>query len=707
MTKFSLALLFIFFCSLSHAQTCSSDLGLSTSTCTIPASGITVNSGSIDVASGWAITGNSQAINGVVNIGSALGSSVYIQSANAGGGIEFVGSTLSQGFVNYGTISGFMTGGSDNAKGVYFSNSALINGFTNYGLIQNDWLGSIYIENSSVSGGINNNGTVRGGVYEIYLRNHAYVDSINNSGTLTNSIYTPIEIDSTSRAGVINNLSTGVISGFHAGIESSGTLNTINNQGSISAAGGNYVYGIENGGQIGIINNTGSIVASGVISNYGIYNLAGGSIGMLNNLQGGNAASASTRALTYSGDLPSNYNIIIRSPNHYGQLYTDGTSSTATTFGVYAGGISGIASSNLNKGTYTNVLTGVAASKLTGSTTGNYSGFTWALSEADVSNGTWNLIVTGAYTADTQQSLVNTANALAPIYTLQNSVLANSFAYDCNVFGENDVCVSAGGRNTAVSAANELNNTSALLIAGYRLSPHYRIGAYADQNLSVNNAGSAVSLGNNTPLLGLFGAWNERLDGTGAELKVSAAYGQKNATVTRQAVGTSEAGTGSSQLNSQGAQVLAKYGFGLTNNLIVSPYVGMRYTQNNMGGYTEGYSSAVTAPLTYAALNTNATTALAGVSASFRFIPPAAIFASAGVETDTNTNNGTYSATGIVGLTPISFNASPVKTRATAALGAYYEVAKNQRLGIAGIYRQEPFQAVSTTSVMMTYSVGL
>lgn len=237
--------------------------------------------------------------------------------------------------------------------------------------------------------------------------------------------------------------------------------------------------------------------------------------------------------------------------------------------------------------------------------------------------------------------------------------------------------------------------------------PNYRVGAYADQNLSVNNAGSTVNLGNNTPLLGLFGAWNERLDGTGTEVKVSAAYGQKNATITRQVVGTSEAGSGSSQLNSQGAQVMAKYGFGLADSIIVSPYVGVRYTQNNMGGYTEGASSTVTAPLTYSALNTNATTALAGLGASYKVIPAVTTFASAGVETDTNTSNGTYSATGVTGLTPVNFNPNPVKTRPTAMVGAYYDIVKNQRLGVTGIYRQEAYQAVATTTVMATYTVGL
>ena len=319
-------------------------------------------------------------------------------------------------------------------------------------------------------------------------------------------------------------------------------------------------------------------------------------------------------------------------------------------------------------------------------------------------------VIAGPSTANTQASVANSAQALQGTYALQNSVLANSFSYDCTVFGENNICVSGGGRNTAVSVANGLNNTSALLIAAYRALPSVRIGAYADQNLSVNNGGSTVNLGNNTPLIGLFAAWNERQDGTGSELKVSAAYGQKNTTVNRGVVGTgstaSEAGSGSSQLNSQGFQVLGKHGFSVMQDVVVSPYVGIRYTQNNMGGYTEGTSATVTAPLTYSALNTNATTALAGLGASYRGIPQTNLFASAGVESDTNTANGSYTATGVTGLTPVNFNANPVKTRATATLGASYDVEKNQRLGITGIYRQESYQAVSTTTVMATYTVG-
>jgi len=493
----------------------------------------------------------------------------------------------------------------------------------------------------------------------------------------------------------------------------SGSLDSLvnNSAGEISTSSGNAIL-LHANGLITTLTNFGSISTGGDVATYfGISNT--GSITTLNNAQGaGNAAGP----LTYKGILPANYNIIINSPTIFGRLAVTSPSGLFMSFGIYTG-------STIRNGTYSSVITGVPTSYFpatSGRSSGSYGSVSWALSNNSGGSYIWDLTlsdyvepVTGPSIANTNQSLVNTASALQGTYTLQNSVLANSFSYDCTVFGANDVCVSAGGRNTQVQAANGLNNTSALLIAAYRPHPNYRIGAYADQNLSVSNPGGTVNLGNNTPLIGLFAAWNERLDGTGAEVKVSAAYGQKNTTINRSVVGSgdgaSEAGTGSSKLISQGAQATAKYGFGILDNVIVSPYVGVRYTQNNMGGYTEGTSSSVTAPLTYSALNTNATTALAGVGASYRVIPQVMTFASAGVETDTNTANGTYSATNtsIGTLTPVNFNANPVRTRPTVTVGTYYDIEKNQRLGITGIYRQEAYQAVSTTTVMATYTVGL
>jgi Autotransporter beta-domain len=583
---------------------------------------------------------------------------------------------------NAGTISA-----NSQPQGAIHNDSASITILTNTGTISN----------SSTDSAIYNNGT-------------GSIQSIVNSGVITdtgpnNGIFNSGSIGdiTNQRGGQINGNGSAIFNGFGGQI-----TGTLLNYGTLSGTG----QGINNtqGSSINVITNFGVIQGT---FGPGIHNETGNIIQTLNNAQGGNNLTPSTTALTYSGTLPTNYNIIINSPTSYGQLAATSQKGGIgqTTFGIYTG-------SKISNGTYASVITNLYPDDLL-KKNGTFGSASWLLSpEAPCTTSCiWDLIISGIYTgpsiANTNQSLVNTASALQGTYTLQNSVLANSFSYDCTVFGANDICVSAGGRNTTVQAANGLNNTSALLIAAYRPHPNYRIGAYADQNLSASNPGGTVNLGNNTPLIGLFAAWNERLDGTGTEVKVSAAYGQKNTTMTRSVVGSgsgaSEAGSGSSTLNSQGTQLTAKYGFGVIEDLIVSPYVGMRYTQNNMAGYTESTSSSVTAPLTYSALNTNATTALAGVGASYRVIPTVMTFASAGVETDTNTANGTYSATNtsIGTLTPVNFNANPVKTRPTATVGAYYDIEKNQRLGITGIYRQEAYQAVSTTTVMATYTIGL
>ncbi len=535
-----------------------------------------------------------------------------------------------------------------------------------------------------------------------------------NSGTITVNT-TGFGINATgSSVQSITNLGSIYNNGTQASISNANILETFSNSGTISSTGGN---GVINNGSLANLINSGSISGGNQLNSAGVYNnnnrtistitntgsIVGqsgirnfGTITVLNNAQGGNSSTATTTALTYGRNLPTNYNIIVQGLTHYGQLAVTSPSGSST-FGIYS-------TSVLAKGTYSSVLSGISASNLTGATQGNYNGFTWVLNNS--SGSIWDLVVTGASTMDTQTSLINTASVLQGTFTLQNSVMVNSFTYDCPVFDKNGVCVSAGGRNTTVQAQG-INNTSGLLIASYRFDKNNsRIGAYTDQNLSVSGPGT-VQLGNNTPLLGLFSVWSERPDGVGAEVKVSVAYGQKSATVTRQVVGTSEAGIGGSNLTSQGAQVIAKYGFGAIEDVVVSPYAGIRYTQNNLGGYTEATSSSVTAPLTYGQLNINATTALAGAEAKYRGIPQTTLFASAGVEADTNTANGSYSATGVAGLTPVNFNPNPVKTRPTASIGAYYDIEKNQRLGVTGIYRQEPFQAVSTTTVMATYTVGL
>jgi hypothetical protein len=94
---------------------------------------------------------------------------------------------------------------------------------------------------------------------------------------------------------------------------------------------------------------------------------------------------------------------------------------------------------------------------------------------------------------------------------------------------------------------------------------------------------------------------------------------------------------------------------------------------------------------------------------NYKIMPNFTLLASAGLERNMSTNYDNYIATNtdIIGLTPVSMNPNMIRTRPTASLGAYYDIEKNQRLGVNGIYRQEMYQAVGTTSVIATYTVGL
>ncbi|MBU3588680.1 autotransporter outer membrane beta-barrel domain-containing protein [Polynucleobacter sp. 80A-SIGWE] len=549
-------------------------------------------------------------------------------------------------------------------------------------------------------GTFTNNATINpGSSFGVAVQSGATISNFNNTGNIYgltgNSIYISPSgaITNLNNSGTIQSTTTNAIQNASIPGGASGTIGTFINSGSVVSNTG--AYGFLNSGSVGTITNlalgavTGSAHTGFGASGSGIDNT--GTIGTLNSAQ---------NDLFYRAKLPSNYNVIIfGGAVNYGQTYfvlPANPTSGPMNFGVYAG-------SAITTNSYANVLENLPTGNIGATRTGTYQGLTWTLG-AVAGTDNWDLTFSGTNTS-AMAALNQTTAALQNAFTLQNTVLVNGFTYDCPVFDKNNVCVSVGGRYTTANT-DSVNSTGGLLIGAYRMNNQIRMGAYIDQNVSTNSTG-IVKVANASPMVGVFGVWIERLDGTGAEVKVSAGYGQKNTTMTRPVVDGTEAGSGSSTLTSQGAQAIGKYGFAVADKTTVSPYVGLRYSQNNMGGYTEGSSAAVTAPLTYGAVNTNATTVVAGLGANYKLMPDVVLLASAGLENDLNTSNGNYTATGLYGLNSINFNASPVRTRATATLGAYYDLAKNQRLGINGIYRQEPYQGVTTTSVMATYMVGL
>jgi hypothetical protein len=217
-----------------------------------------------------------------------------------------------------------------------------------------------------------------------------YTSGINNYGGIVNSTRTIISL---SNYGSIASYGIGA-----PGISNIlGTITSLKNTGTIDVLVSNNNAIFNDYGTITTLTNTGTISAPNA-NGAGISNT--GAIGTLNNQQGG------SNPLTYSGQLPTNYNIIIRSSTNYGKLSvtspTNASGTSGITFNIYGNTgtteVSGVSSSTLAAGTYSGVITGLSASNIVSSSrSGTFTnGLSWQL----VANGnvntstTWDLVVT-------------------------------------------------------------------------------------------------------------------------------------------------------------------------------------------------------------------------------------------------------------------------------------------------------------------------
>jgi hypothetical protein len=447
-------------------------------------------------------------------------------------------------------------------------------------------------------------------------------------------------------------------------------------------------------GSVGLITNLGTITGDG----YHIKN--SGTITTLNNRQG---AGNSSGALTYTGALPTNYNIIINSTSIYGKLaVTSGTGSMA--FGVYS-------TSTLTSNLYTSVLSGVDSSKisnLTGSTvTGTLGLFNWTLQDLNEDN-TWDLLVAlnGPAIADTMNSLTDQSNKLRQVFNSQTNIANNSLNYDCSLFSANNMCVAIGGRYSKYDYEGQ-RNAADILVLGYKVNPNFRVSAHMDQKLNRSNL-TGISIDNKTPMFGLLAVYNENPNGLGLQVKVANSYQDQDITATRTVFSTSEAGFGKTNLRTQNYLAELSYNIKTDDNLISSPYVGVRNSKIKQGGYTESTTTTVTDPLTYNALKDESNTLLVGIREKYKVDKNISVFGSVGVEKDLHHNVDNYSASDVnnSGITAINFNNDVKKTRGSGTLGANYNFTPTSMISASFNYTQLPYQTTDAKNVYINYSVG-
>jgi hypothetical protein len=556
--------------------------------------------------------------------------------------------------------------------------------FTNSGTLEGTTSGAQGLRLNAAVGTVTNSGVIQGynGSAGILVNNSGA--NIGNVTTLTNSGQI---VSGSGNSGIRNlniittltNESGGSITSANSnGVYNAGTITTIDNAGTISGA----TYAISNASNATITTITNQGTLSG--NTAGILN--SGTLTTLNNLQG-----KSSSALTYTGTLPTNYNIIINSTSNYGMLEA-GTVSGTMNFGIYTG-------STVAVGTYKNVLSGISASNLV-ATTGTYSSYPWVLSNR--TGSIWDLII-GLSTSDTQTSLTTTATDISNMLALKSSAISNGLQYDCPISTGKRLCFSSGIRSTTTNV-DQVYDTGGLIVMAFRTSARTRLGLFADQSV-YGQVGSSINVGYYNPMVGMFADWKKNPDGTGLEIKLAGNYQKNPVDITRTVSGYSEPGSGSTKLRSTGAQLTARYGMEFKNGAQLSPYVALRHLRQRLDAYEESTSSSVSAPLGYSALSAISTAALVGMDVDISMSEIFHLVASNGVEFNLYNNDAMVVTTsGISSLSAVSLSSTSTQRRRKASLGSYVLLPSGERISVMGIYQQEPYGDLHTVRLVATYA---
>ena len=622
------------------------------------------------------------------------------------------------------------TDGSANLNSIHFIDNSESNSLTNSGTIQTETTGNygqaIHVENTNLTEITNSSGGVIK-VTDSALNSGAIRVSGSSSVNIITNNETISAVGTTHSRGIISINSatidrvtnTGTISASGASNSNYGIVfwnnsgTTVTNSGTIQSTGGNYSYGIRLGdnGSISTIKNTGTIkggkdgisnsgnvtniVNTGTItgtSGYGIHN-GDGSITNLTNSQNN---------LTVIGNLPTNYYAKINSASSYGKI-------TATNpKGSMNVGIGD--SSTLSEGTYEAVLNGVSAvniSNSSGTYISNANHYKYSLSN---SSGTqWDLVVSDL-TEDVQCSInsndsncTKTTCMTSAIEEGMNNVSNSNFAhlntYDCDTFGESGQCLSLGGRYISVNdPKSEINGL--VVVYGKKHSDHFRWGSFLHSNL-YHNTPSSYTLSDKTPMVGLYGVWNEKSDHSGLQFKLGNSYQAKNAVFTRPVVGVSDEARGETTLSSNQVVLEIRNNIKLSTSLEYSPYLATLYSEKYQKGYTE---TGVDLPLTYNNIIDTSWTAIAGLKFKKKFKQKNNIFGTFGFEHDISHNVSALSPTGVSGLTTVDLNKNHNSTRPVISIGYEYQLSKNQLLQIKGQYQELPYQGMTELNVYGSYN---
>ena len=449
------------------------------------------NAGSIDFVSNYGqMTGGTDTSQSVTTARSAI--------ANDSGGV--IGSIVNQ---STGVISSSLasSGTYQTSYGIY--NAGTITSLTNYGTIQGNE--GVHTNTGGSIPTITNSGSISGlSKNAITFDSGATFTTLTNSGTIsgtTTGLYMYQTQGTTlTNSGTIkstNTTATQTYGAITAGVFLAGAnISNVTNSGTISGTDGILFY---NGGAITKLVNTGTISGGtngvSILTQYPsggnpVVNPSAGSIGTLENQQG----KANSNPLTYTGPLPSSYNIIIASTSNFGQL-----KSVSSVSGQMAFGISSLSttSSAIVGQTLAGVLQGFGtalSTYLSNPTASSSNGYFYYLIQ-EGTTGIWDLVVT-AVPATSNSSSASTSSSTT---STSSSTTSTSSSTTSTSPSTTSTTIAAGTTlqgNTTSLQGNIIDN-------GKLVFDQTGTGTFAgiisgSGSVVVQNSGSVVLSGNNT-----------------------------------------------------------------------------------------------------------------------------------------------------------------------------------------------------------------
>jgi len=355
-------------------------------------------------------------------------------------------------------------------------------------------------------------------------------------------------------------------------------------------------------------------------------------------------------------------------------------------------------------------LSGLSSSNIASGTSGSFvSGTTrndWTLSNS--SGSLWDLVVAADQdiAPDTNTSVITSVkpNVILGINNLTSVTevnFANMNTYDCDLFDKNNICLSLGGRYTAINSPKTETN-SAVFIGGYKLSDTLRVGAFYHSNLS-HKTPASFTLSDKTPMTGGLVVWNQNPNHLGYQLKLANAQQQKNATLTREVVGSSEEGKGQTVIEAKSYVVELQYGYQYSDNTVLHPYFAARSAVIKQDAYTETGNGS---PLTFNEIKDKSTTVLLGLKFNTLLSQKLSLKGSLGVEHDIEHSVDKLAPTGISGLSTVSLTDSFNRTRPVVSLGFDYALKPNHRLSGILQYQELPYQSKTESNAYLYYTIG-